>query len=264
MVDNVCDFIKSVFEIKVGHGTNAMTGKVYENCKGELYCPRCCDVRKMDISLLPTDIDGKRSNLLSSVFTADSLIFKKIKSLLAPSLWIYKCTQCDTIFTVVFYQGVNDVEMAILPSCNGGVVSPNTPTSVAYYLDQAYRAKSVGANSACMAMYRGALDQLLHEQGYTKGMLGKKLGELEKDIENNNAPIWAKDLNPKYMSYLNKLGNGSIHSNDGDVEKQKELDNDLLVLVDGVFAMLLEKIYEQPKREENWLNALEVKSILLK
>ena len=150
--------------------------------------------------------------------------------------------------------------MAILPSCNGGVVTPNTPSEVSYYLDQAYRAKSVGANSACIAMYRGALDQLLHQQGYISGMLGSKLGKLEKDIKDGKAPVWAEDIDIKYLSYLNALGNGSIHPNDGDIDKQKELDNQLIEVVDVVFTMLLDSIYEKPVREQGWLSTLEEKS----
>jgi hypothetical protein len=33
----------------------------------------------------------------------------------------------------------------------------------------------VGANSAAVAMFRGALDHLLFEQGLKKGMCGQKL-----------------------------------------------------------------------------------------
>jgi len=188
------------------------------------------------------------------------ILLDRLQKYLGPSLWRLYCKQCDTVFTITFYNKNNETEMAIFPSCNGGVVSLNTPAAVAYYLDQAYRAKSVGANSACTTMYRGALDQLLYEQGYTEGMLGVKLKNLEKDISEGNAPKWAKDLDIKYLSYLNALGSGSIHPNNGDIEKQRELDNQLLEVVDVVFTMLLDCVYEKPIREKGWLDTLESKS----
>lgn len=272
MLDNIDGFIESVFEIKVSNSVGSLIGngggvgttyigQMKKNYNGDIYCPKCSGVRRMSISLISTKYNNGTSILIPPIFEGDTeSCFKGIKILLAPSLWIYKCTQCDTIFTVVFYRGANGAEIAILPSCNGGVVTSNTPTSVAYYLDQAYRAKSVGANSACIAMYRGALDQLMHEQGYTEGMLGIKLKNLQQDINNGTAKKWAKDLDINLLSYLNALGSGSIHPNDGDIEKQKELDNELITLVEVVFGMLLDKIYEQPKREENWKNSLEEKS----
>ena len=132
MVDNVNGFIEDVFKIismGTGEGTTSCTtyfGNVVENCNGEIYCPKCCGVRRMGIELLSTDSRNVNGDILSTVSASDyGECLEKIKSSLVPSLWIYKCTQCNTIFTVVFYQGYKGIEMAILPSCNGGVVTPN-------------------------------------------------------------------------------------------------------------------------------------------
>ena len=78
-------------------------------------------------------------------------------------------------------------------------------------------------------------------------------------MKSDNAKKWVKDLDIEYLTYLNKLGSASIHPNDGNIEKQMALDNELLEIVDTLFTMLLEKIYEQPKKEEIWLKTLKEK-----
>lgn len=266
MIDNINDFVRTMFQIQSKTGTvggTSFTGKLSISISnnGEIYCPTCCGSRRMDVSLFSTRFKGSEANFLPPAFSDDyASCVEQIKNILVPSLWIYKCSQCDTFFTVVFYQGANGREMAILPNCNGGVVSPNTPKAVAYYLDQAYKSKSVGANSACMSMYRASLEQLLYEQGYVDGMLNAKIVKLEKDIAEGTAKKWAKDLDTDFLKYIKELGNGCIHTNGGDIEKQKELDNELMELVDRVFSILLDMVYEQPKREDGWKNIFKDKT----
>jgi len=158
------------------------------------------------------------------------------------------------VFTALIYDGADGQALAVLPSCHGGIRTPNTPESVAYYLSQASLSKSVGANSAAMAMFRAALEQILFEQGYTGKSLGNKLNELNKDINNNTAPEWAMKLETEFLEYMEKLGNRAIHANEGDVEKQKKLDNELLSKVEVFFSMLLFRVYELKKQQEEWLN----------
>lgn len=112
--------------------------------------------------------------------------------------------------------GQGGPELAVLQSCRGGLTTPQTPPAVAYYLDQAQRAQSVSARSAAVAMYRPALEHLLYEQGYKKGMLGTKLTDLEKDIAAGTAPKWAAELDTEFLALLKELGNASIHPNDGE------------------------------------------------
>ena len=97
----------------------------------------------------------------------------------APMLVTMTCVQCDTLFTGLVYVGPDGKNLAVLPSTYGGLTTPHTPTGVAYYLDQAQRSRSVGANSAAVTMFRAAFDHLLFEQGFQKGMCGQKLAELE-------------------------------------------------------------------------------------
>ena len=268
MMDNLDGFIQSVFITEQsdcvgknpGCGIGYYTIRLNKDLVGNMYCPKCCADRRMIVSLQYSE-NYLKEILLQNNIGEDPCI-KEIKSKLLLSLWTFKCVQCDTYFTVVFYSGANGTEMAILPSCNGAVVTPNTPPSVAYYLDQAYRAKSIGANSACIAMYRGALEQLMYQQGFQKGMLDNKIKKLEEEILDGTAPQWAKEFGTDYLFYIKKLGNGAIHPNEGDVEKQKELDNQLIEIVDVLFAKLLYKIYEEPNKELERNNIIKEKAKL--
>jgi hypothetical protein len=140
--------------------------KFYRNI-GTLHCPKCGDSRRMDIGVLL-----KRSG----------------SSAAPPLLAILQCVQCDTSFTAVVYKGPEGDSLAVLPSTYAGLTTPHTPPGVAYYLDQAQRSQATGANFAAVAMFRGALEHLLFEQGYKEGMCGQKLADLEKAIAAGTAP----------------------------------------------------------------------------
>jgi hypothetical protein len=160
------------------------------------------------------------------------------------------------MFTSVLYRGPEGPALATLPSTHGGLTTPHTPPGVAYYLDQAQRAHSVGANSATIAMFRGALEHLLFEQGFKTGMCGKKLADLEAEIVAKTAPKWAYELDTEFLQVMKELGDGSIHPNDGKVENQEKLDSSLIAKVKHTFQMLLFLIYEVPLHKQDRLSAL--------
>jgi hypothetical protein len=138
----------------------------------------------------------------------------------------------------------------------GGLATPHTPQGVAFYLDQAYKAQTIGANSAAVAMYRGALERLLFEQGYQSGMLATKVERFIRNIQARSAPQWALELETEILIVLQVLGKGVIHPNDGDVQKQAALDNDLLEKVQGTFKMLCFLIYEVYQQKQKMLAEL--------
>ena len=178
---------------------------------------------------------------------------------LAPSLWSAACLQCSLIFTALIYAGPPGPTLALFPQSHGGLTTPNTPPSVAYYLDQAYRAQSVSAYSAAVSMYRAALEPLLFGQGLTSGTCGQKLAALETAIENGTPPTWARDLDIRYLRVLKDLGNSAIHPNDGDVLRQAVLDQELVTHVMATFVELLDQVYEAPIEKASRLKALEAK-----
>jgi hypothetical protein len=139
--------------------------------------------------------------------------------------------------------GPDGSELAIFSPARGGFSTPHTPESVKYYLDQAHRAESVGATSAAVAMYRSAAEMLLHHEGYTSGMLAKKIADLQADAA---PPRWRGQIDADYLEILKTLGNAAIHPNDGDITRQQHLDRELLHNVRLVWEELLQTIYEQP------------------
>ncbi len=202
---------------------------------GTLHCPTCGDTRRMHMVIF-LKVDGASDD--------------------APILAMLTCVQCDTNFTAVLYAGPEGKGLAVLPSTYGGLTTPRTPRGVAYYLDQAQRAKAVGANSAAVAMFRGALDHLLFEQGFKDGMCGKKLADLEASIADSKAPKWAYELDGEFLKVMKQLGDGAVHPNDGNVDGQKTLDGALIAKLTHTFQMLLFLIYELPHEKQKRLESL--------
>jgi hypothetical protein len=226
-----------------------------------VHCPVCGSHRRLDAK--PVFVSGRCINAQQQMFiqwvkdldgasqrTAD-------RGLWSPSMFQVRCRQCTTQATIVVYAGPDGDDVAILWSVRGGMRTPATPASVTYYLDQAGRCEAMAARTAAVAMYRGALEQLLFQQGFTVGMLNAKITALEAAIAGGTAPPWARILNPGFMRVIKDLGNGAIHPNDGDITRQQALDETLLVDVRIAMEMLLELVYEQPGREAALLARLQ-------
>ncbi|KEZ85562.1 hypothetical protein IO99_13790 [Clostridium sulfidigenes] len=224
----------------------------FEECIDELFCPKCGDIRRCVVNRVTHNPEFEINEFTESIV---------VKSL--PCLFKATCLQCESETLLLIYKGPEEVELAVLHDTYNGCVTPNSPKEVKYYIDQAYRARSVGAVSASMAMYRSALEWLLYDQGFEKGMLGNKIKTLEEKIEKNNEPKWAVELDIGFLKAIKEIGNGSMHTNGGDIEKQNNIDKNLLELVDIVFAELLDKIYEQPLRSSNNLSKLKEKALAM-
>lgn len=227
-LDQIKDFKSAVYMLGPGAGRRNA---------GTLHCPKCGDSRRMDIYVSYKPSPGG----------ADPPLLSKLT-----------CVQCDTVFTAVLYQGPEGESLAVLPSTYGGLTTPHTPPGVSYYLDQAQRSRAVGANSAAVAMFRGALEHLLFEQGFTDGMCGKKLVDLEAAVKAGKAPKWAYELDGEFLRVMKQLGDGAIHPNDGNVDGQKVLDGDLIARLTHTFQMLLFLIYELPHEKQKRLDGLKV------
>lgn len=175
-----------------------------------------------------------------------------------PVLAGLSCFQCKLDGSALLCDGPAGDDLVIVWPKAAGLSTPNTPTAVGYYLDQAARSESVGARSAATAMYRAALEQLLYEQGFDTGMLNAKITALEAAINNNSSttPAWARRLEPDFLKVIKDLGNGAIHPNGGDISKQDALDADLLRHVHATMHELLDLVYEEPRRRAERLAAL--------
>ncbi len=222
---------------------------------GDMYCPSCGDPRRMQITPLyspPMNV-GVGLNISGNVIRQ-----------IVPSLFNFKCVQCDASFTAIIYRGPDGPALAVLSSFHGGLTTPHTSPGVAFYLDQAHKAQLVGANSAAIAMFRGALEHLLFEQRYKTGTCGTKIAALFKDISKGTAPKWALELDRDFLKVLKALGDGAVHPSDGDVADQAELDASLLGSVKETFQMLLYLVYEVPHEKTERLEALRTKAQIFK
>jgi len=146
--------------------------------------------------------------------------------------------------------------MAVFSGVAGGLSTAHTPVSIAYYLDQAYKAQSASAHTAAIAMYRAAIEHLLFDQVYKMRQLGQKIAALIQAVEDGGGPQWARKLDMEFLQVLKDLGNYSIHSNDGDVSAQSVFDQSLLAQVQATVLELLEIVYEEPLRRAARLKAL--------
>ena len=270
--------------IDIGARIRAGTPTVKEPVFAEsLFCPSCGDNRRVRV----TPTEGTISALqeyhsaisqlkakaypvaalnalppLKITFDQDELI--AWNRLLSPATFVLQCAQCQGKFTALLYEAPGGQALAILPAARGGLRTPHPPEGVAYYLDQAERARSVNAASAAVAMYRGALEHLLYDQGLKNGMLGQKISELEKLIAAGGAPKWATDLEREFLDLIKELGNGAIHPNDGDIKKQAVFDNEFLADLAQVFVHLLILVYEVPHETAVRLGKLRSRASSLK
>lgn len=257
------------------------TGDTQEG--GTVYCPKCCLMIRVRIQAPGLFFH----NLLKSRVATQTLLAREAKNkqmlaasgdsavpetepreaqfqLPVPTLFSYTCLQCGTVFAALLYAGPDGPDVVVLANERGGIKTPHTPDGVGYYTDQAGRCIAVGARTAALAMYRSALEQLLFEQGFTQGMLDKKVRDLDTAVQQKKAPAWANDLDTEFLDLLKRLGNGSIHPNGGDIKKQAAIDDELLGVVHEVFADLLDAVYEQTHRKNSALGKLKNASNVLR
>lgn len=130
-----------------------------------LYCssPKCGGRRRARLDFEGSiPVDGLRE-ALEKPGDPIGLLLEAI----APALFTVSCLQCDTKYTAVIYRRNDHPSLVILPSTGRGLATSYTPAGAAYYLDQAARSHSVGANSAAIAMFRSAVEWILEEEAIT-------------------------------------------------------------------------------------------------
>jgi hypothetical protein len=218
---------------------------------GTLDCPVCGETRPMRIAL--------RYSRAQTARVFPEAIEDWIGQLV-PSLFDFSCVQCNTLLAAVVYRGPEGPALAVLPSCRSGLTTTHTSEGVAFYLDQALRARSIDANSAAIAMFRAALELILSEEGYRTGTLSLKVHQLGENIEARSAPRWALDLEPEFLDVIRLLGNASAHLDGSEVRRQAGLDKQMIGPVEETLRMLLFMVYEVPYQRNARLAALRTKA----
>lgn len=208
--------------------------------KTEIYCNTCYDTRRVDVKIHKYD---------PSYLVITSLY----------------CRQCESehLATWACDRISKKKSFTLLPLGNVcGIHTKNSPPIIIYWLNQACLSEIAGANSAALAMYRVALEQLLCEEGYKKGLLNAKITDLCNDIKNNKAPKWAQNINDEYLHVMRNIGNGASHAKI-DLQQQNLLDEQLVKDIKAVFSGLLYHIYEQKHQSQLHLNELKRRAALL-
>lgn len=214
------------------------------------YCGRCADLRRMQLvaadsrceSLNPRYLQ-QRAKLLDEL--AQPQLDKLAFSLgTPPPVFTATCLECQTRLSLIVDAGP-PVEVIVLGSRAPGLATAHTPEGVRYFLDQAYRARTRGAYTAAMVMYRAALEQLLHEQGFERGRLVDRIDQAVAA-----APAWLNALDEDLMTALRQLGNRAVHVGDGDITEQASFDHELVREVEHLFIEVLDEVYEAPARRE--------------
>lgn len=108
---------------------------------------------------------------------------------------------------------------------------------------QAFKSRSVGANSAAMAMYRSALEWLLFSLGFKEKDLNIRIDQFEESE-------YSEKIGTEFMDILRLLGNNAVHVNDGDLSLQKSFDDDLLNSTEELLNELINQIFIGPEEHK--------------
>lgn len=209
-------------------------GKTRDNF--DMYCPVCARVLRTNIKVIK-GMGAVSSGEDGYKLTDDPIIYETT------------CVNCKSNSYILLYAREDHHDIATIYSKSAKFGSPNAHPSVTYYLDQAQRAHTMGANSAAVAMFRSALEQLLYHEGFINGMLNQKITDLQKSIDQKTGPEWAINLDTDFLNIIKELGNTSIHPNKGDIGVQDRLDSDLVANLQITFLEILDTVYEQPARK---------------
>jgi Domain of unknown function (DUF4145) len=210
---------------------------------------RCGGARRMRLvarddrchRLNPKHIERTRTTLEQLDTERDPLAFAIA---IPPPVFSAECLQCRTTLSLVVDAGP-PVEVIALGSGGTGLATTHTPAAVAFYLDQAYRARTRGAFTAAAAMYRSALEQLLDDRGFE----GRSLVErIESAVAAR--PHWLRDLDDELMHALRSLGNRAVHADKADVPAEGVFDRALVRDIEHLFVDVLHEIYELPAQRD--------------
>jgi hypothetical protein len=213
------------------------------------YCAQCGGLRRMRLvahddrcaHLNPRHLEQTRRTLEQIDPDRDPLPFTI--GIPAP-VFTGECLQCQRRVSLIVDAGPPS-EVIVLGVKAPGLSTAHTPDGVAFYLDQAYRARISGAHTAATAMYRAALEQFLSDQGFASGTLAARI-----DAAIGADGPWVRQLDEELMHALRALGNQAIHHGPGDLSQQLAVDRRIMEDAELLFIDLLDEVYEEPARRD--------------
>jgi hypothetical protein len=213
------------------------------------YCTYCGGSRRMRLvarddrcgRLNPRHIERTARTLAQADIDRDPLVFAIATP---PPVFTAMCLQCRREMSLIVDAGPPS-EVIVLGARASGLSTPHAPQAVAFFLEQAYRARTGGAYTAATVMYRAALEQFLGEEGFRGATLAARI-----DAAINASPAWVKQLDADLMHALRSLGKEAVHAREGDLSGQTRLDQQLVHDAEILFLDVLDEVYEVPARRE--------------
>jgi hypothetical protein len=139
---------------------------------------------------------GNVSNNINFAYYTYHIVFK------------IRCAICRQESILIFFSEKEKYKVISIFPEGDCADKKNIPPEVGYYITQAERSRSVGANSAALVMYRSAIEHILWQNGYDSSsgrLLGERIGKLKRDIENDLIPQWAKRIEMDYLDIIVRL-----------------------------------------------------------
>lgn len=212
----------------------------------KLFCPVCSKDRFVRIRLL------KHTGVLSKICGLTPwLLDASINNHGTASLIAFICQQCSSKLVGLIFDHEDPKYVLLSLDLVTGRSLSKTPTRVLHFVDQAQKCQLAGAYGAAVAMYRVALEQILHDQGYTNGMLNQKIEELATKIDAGSAKGWELNWDSEMLHTLRKIGNLLIHPKN--LNALIESDEELAYSSKAVIEFMLHEIYELPAENEQLL-----------
>ena len=159
--------------------------------------------------------------------------------------YIYKhtCAQCENEIFLIKHPVDGQSSLTFVYNAEIQYDWSCVPDGINYYMAQAFKSRSVGANSAAMAMYRSALEWLLFSLGFKEKDLNIRIDQFEESE-------YSEKIGTEFMDILRLLGNNAVHVNDGDLSLQKSFDDDLLNSTEELLNELINQIFIGPEEHK--------------
>ena len=123
------------------------------------------------------------------------------------------------------------------PKLVGGKNFPDVPELIAATANEAHECASIGAFRGAAALARAVVESLAKEKGISKGMLNKKIEQLEKD------GVITRDMR-EAADEIRFAGNEVAHGDLVDEPIDSEDAEEILDLMDSILA----HVYQQPNK----------------
>jgi len=217
--------------------------------KDSLYCPNCAQERTVRIEVLKdTGVFSRLCDLTAPLVNTDTTNHE------TASMFLFTCEQCSFELVGLMYQADGKIKFAIFSKSDVGAARKELPSRILHFIEQGEKCLMVEAYGAALSMYRVAVEQILHDQGFAEEMLDAKIKALMVKIDNKTANEWAMGWSDSLLDVVKKIGNFVIHPKN--LEGLKKHEAELAFECKAVVELLIYDIYESKIKQTKLLNKL--------